>query len=63
MALSPAKLAADKRHQDKLDQIMIRPYKEEGQRIRQVAAAAGQSVQQYILQAVRDRMTREEQGI
>lgn len=53
---SAVKLACNARHLDKLDQIMIRPTKAEGQEIRAAAAAAGQSVQQYILQAVRDRM-------
>ncbi len=59
MALSKAKLESDKRHQAKLDLLKIQPYKEEGQQIRDAAAKAGQSVQQYILQAVRDRMARE----
>lgn len=59
MAISEAKKLTDKRHHEKLDQIMVRPYKEEGQQIRDAAAKAGQSVQQYILQAVRDRMARE----
>lgn len=35
---------------------MIRPTKDIGQQIRQAAAEAGQSVQQYILQAVADRI-------
>lgn len=38
------------------DNIMIRPDKETGAQIRQAAADAGQSVQQYILQSVADRM-------
>jgi uncharacterized protein (DUF1778 family) len=59
MTLSKAKLAADARHQAKLDQIMVRPYKEEGQRIREAAQQAGESVQGYILTAVRERMERE----
>ena len=59
MSVSEAKRITDARHQAKLDQIMVRPYKEEGQRIREFAAAAGQSVQRYILQAVRERMDRE----
>ena len=41
------------------DNIMIRPDKETGAQIRQAAADAGQSVQQYILQAVNDRMKTE----
>lgn len=41
------------------DNIMIRPSKEEGAKIRQAAADAGQSVQAYILQAIKERMERE----
>lgn len=59
MALSPAKKASDARHHTKLDQIMIRPYKEEGAAIRAAAAAAGMSVQAYVLQAVRAWMERD----
>lgn len=43
-------------YQRKRDNIMIRPDKDEGQQIREAAAAAGQSVQQFILSAVRMRM-------
>ena len=39
---------------------MIRPTKEEGAAIRAAAASVGQSVQAYILQAVRERMEREQ---
>lgn len=41
------------------DNIMIRPSKDEGSEIRQAAANAGQSVQGYILQAIKERMERE----
>ena len=41
------------------DNIMIRPSKEEGNIIRQAASNAGQSVQGYILQAIKERMERE----
>lgn len=41
------------------DNIMIRPNKEEGAEIRQAATNAGQSVQGYILQAIKERMERE----
>ena len=51
-----AEKAAVLKYQRSRDNIMIRPTKEEGQQIRQAAADAGQSVQQYILQAVEDRM-------
>ena len=59
MALSEAKKAADKRHNAKLDQIMIRPYKEKGMEIRRAAKTRGQSIQAYILEAVQMRMDRE----
>lgn len=39
------------------DNIMIRPTKEEGAEIRQAAAAAGKSVQAYILDVLRDART------
>lgn len=53
---TPAEKAAVKKYQQSRDNIMIRPSKETGAQIRQAAADAGQSVQQYILQAVNDRM-------
>lgn len=56
MALSAKKRASDARHLAKLDQLMVRPYQAEGAQIRQAAAAAGQSTQAYILDAVRQRM-------
>ncbi len=59
MALSEAKKAADKRHTAKLDQIMIRPYKEKGAEIRHAAKTRGMSIQAYILEAVQMRMDRE----
>lgn len=46
-------------YQKSRDNIMIRPTKEHGQRIREAAAAAEQSVQQYVLDAVDARMKRE----
>lgn len=39
------------------DNIMVRPSKEDGAAIRAAAAAAGQSVQRYILDAVAARMS------
>ena len=54
-----AQRAAVLRHQAKLDRIAIQPSKEEGAKIRQAAANAGQSVQGYILQAIKERMERE----
>ena len=40
------------------DNIMIRPDKDTGKAIRAAAAAAGQSVQAFVLQAIRERMER-----
>lgn len=59
MPLSEKKLASNKKSDLKYMQILIKPYKEEGALIRQAAAASGQSLQQYILDAVRVRMTAE----
>jgi len=42
------------------DNIMIRTSKEHGQRIRAAASAAGQSVRAYVLQAVNERMERDQ---
>ena len=54
-----AKREGNKRHQLKLDRIVIQPSKEEGERIRAAAAESGESLQGYILSAVRDRMERD----
>ena len=54
--VSEAKRAGNARHVAKLDLIKIQPYKEEGAAIRAAAVAANQSVQGYVLQAVRERM-------
>lgn len=54
-----AKRAGNARHIEKLDRIELRPYKEDGAEIRAAAAAAGQSLQGYILQAIRERMERD----
>ena len=56
MATSEARIRANVKYNKSRDNIMVRPSKEIGQQIRQAAANAGQSVQQYILQAVNDRM-------
>ena len=52
-----ARIRANKKYNDEnLMRIVIQPHKEEGQAIKQAAAQAGQSVTQYILDAVRERM-------
>jgi predicted HicB family RNase H-like nuclease len=52
VAVSEAHKRASKKYNEARDNIMIRPAKEDGARIREEAAAAGQSVQNYILAAV-----------
>ena len=59
MATTDAERKAVKKYQEGRDAIMLRPSKEDGEIIRKAAAAAGQSVQAYILQAIRERMERE----
>lgn len=62
MPVSEAKKKANTRWNASKDNLMIRPSKGEGAEIRAAAAAAGQSNQQYILQAVRERMAREKEA-
>ena len=54
-----AKREGNKRHQLKLDRIVIQPQKDEGERIRAAADASGESLQGYILRSIRDRMERD----
>ena len=56
MAASDAHKRASAKWNASRDNIMIRPEKEEGQKIRDAAAKAGQSVQAFILDAVRMRI-------
>lgn len=55
-----AQIKASVKYNQKQDNIMIRPSKEEGLEIRRAANMACQSVQAYVLQAVRERMQREQ---
>ena len=55
-----AQKRASTNYNRKQDNIMIRPAKEDGAAIRAAAAKAWQSVQAYVLQAVRERMEREQ---
>ena len=59
MALTEAKRASNRKSDMKYQQILLKPYKEDGQLIREFASAAGQSLQRYILEAVQERMERE----
>lgn len=56
---SEAQIRASVRYNQSKDSITIRPTKEDGAAVRQAAAAAGQSVQGYIMQACSERMQRE----
>ena len=54
---SDAHNSATIRYNRARDNIMIRPTKDEGAEIRQAAAAAGKSVQAYIMDVLRDART------
>ena len=56
MAVSEAKRRGNDRYNAKCDYIAVKPLKDEGTQIREAAAAAGMSLQGYILQAVRAQM-------
>ena len=53
---SEAKRKANIAYNRRQDNIMIRPNKSEGARIRSAAAQSGQSVQAYILDTLRARL-------
>lgn len=59
MPISEAKKRNNANYTAKCDYINVRPLKPEGAAIRAAAAAAGQSLQGYILQAVHTRMEQE----
>lgn len=52
---------AVKKYHQKLDEFKIRPYAEEGQTIREYAAAHGMSVQGLFLEAVREYIKQHEE--
>lgn len=56
MAISEAHKRANTAYNRNRDNIMIRPSKEEGAKIRQAAADAGKSVQGYILDVLREHI-------
>lgn len=56
MATSEAQKRASYKWNSSRDNITIRPDKETGAQIRQAAAEAGMSVQQFILDAVADKI-------
>ena len=57
---SAAKRRANAAYNRRQDNIMIRPDKETGARIRAAAAAAGQSVQRYVIETVTARINAEQ---
>lgn len=59
MAVSQRKRINNDNYNAKCDRISVRPLAPVGAEIRAAAAAAGQSVQGYILQAIRDKMARD----
>lgn len=59
MATSEAQKRASYKWNSSRDNITIRPDKDTGAQIRQAAADAGQSVQQYILDAVQRRINQD----
>lgn len=61
MPVSEARKKASKKWNSSRDNIIIRPDKETGAAIRAAAAAAGQSIQQFILAAVAEKMAASEQ--
>lgn len=63
MPISESKKRNNANYTAKCDYINVRPLKPEGAAIRAAAAAAGQSLQGYILQAVRTRMEQEGQPL
>ena len=56
-----AQKIASSKYNRRRDNIMLRPTKEEGAQIRQAAADAGQSVQGYVLGAVRVQMDKDKE--
>ena len=59
MALTARKAENDRRHHEKLDRLVIQPYKNQGAAIRAAAEASGKSVQKYILDAIGAQMEKD----
>lgn len=59
MSVSEAHKKASKKWNESRDNILIRPDKETGAKIRAAAASAGMSIQQYILAALSEYMEKE----
>lgn len=56
MPLSEARKKANTEYNKRRDNIMIRPTKEDGAKIRSAAADAGKSVQRYILDILMEKI-------
>lgn len=56
MPVSESRRKANDKYNAKCGRIELRPLRDDVEEIRAAAAAAGQSLQGYILQAVRERM-------
>lgn len=63
MPVSAAKRRNNDNYNAKCDPIQVRPLKPTGAAIRAAAAAAGQSLQSYIIEACIERMKREGQPL
>ena len=59
MAASKSQIKASTEYNRRQDNIMLRPTKEHGAKIRAAAAAAEMPLQRYILAAVDEKMERE----
>lgn len=62
LPISDAQKRANTAYNRRQDNIMIRPSKEDGTKIRAAAAAAGKSVQRYILDIVLSHSNPDEKG-
>ena len=63
MSLSPKKRISNAAYTVKCDRMAVQPLQPVGRAIRAAAKASGQSLQGYILQACKERMTREGQPL
>ena len=62
MAISEAKRRGNDKYTAKCDRITLKPIRAEGSAVRDAAKTAGQSLQGYILQAVRQKMRADAAG-
>ena len=62
MPVSESKRKSNDKYNSKCDTIQIRPLKPIGDRIRSAAAVAGKSLQSFILDAVAEKIKRDQDG-